>query len=91
MVKHTIDDHPELIVNFHVVATFFGSGHKFDMPNFKEPIKNLERNKTGLVVVGAVFTKCSISGPENLLDKIEIILKTLTGKPISHVKRVEVD
>lgn len=37
MVKHTIGDHPELIVNFHVVAISFGPGHKFDMPNFKEP------------------------------------------------------
>ena len=91
MVKHTIGDHPEVTVDFHVATTFFGPGHKFDQPDLREPIKNLERNKAKLIVVGTAFTKCSISAPEILLDKIEVILRSLIGEPIGDVERVEVD
>ena len=91
MVKPIISDDPEVTINFYVAATSFGVGHKFDQPDFREPVKNFERNKAKLVVVGTAFTKCSITAPEILLDKIEAILKTLIGKPIGDVERIEID
>ena len=91
MVKHTIGDHPKVTINFHVAVAFFGPGHKFVQPDFREPIKNFKRNKAKLVVVGTAFTKCSIFAPETLLNKIEVILRTLIGKPIGDVERIEID
>lgn len=91
MAKHAISNDPEVIINYYVTAESFGAGHKFDLPDLKEPVKHLERRKDKILVVGSAFTKCSISAPEILLNKIELKLKDFIGKPIGEVERLELN
>lgn len=90
-MKRIVGDHPDVTVNFYVDATSFGRGHKFNLPDFKEPIEGVERNKDRIVIVGKAHTKCSISASETLLDRIQTTLRDFIGRPIGDVDHAAID
>lgn len=91
MRKYTLGDYPELTLDFYTDAKSFGAGTQFDMPDLKEKIKEVDRGNGKITVIGENYTKCSITAPEGILDKIELILKDYIGAPIRDIENIEID
>lgn len=91
MKKYTLGDHPEITLNFYTDAKSFGAGAQFDMPNLKEKVEEFNKVNGKIIVIGENHTKCSITAPEIMLDKIQLILKDYIGIEIGSIENIEID
>jgi len=90
MREYTLGDHPEITLNFYTSAKSFSAGTTFDMPDLKEKIKEFSRKNDKIIVIGENHTKCSLTAPDHVLDKIAPILEDYIGITIREIENIEI-